>query len=81
MPERSNGHAWKACIRETVSGVRIPLSPRLQKQNPRQLCVSAGFVFGEYRAGAAGVPLGLTRFICDKPMLRAGGQHLMAGMI
>src|SRR5438874_10349445 len=27
MAERLKAHAWKACIRETVSGVRIPLSP------------------------------------------------------
>jgi len=25
--DRLGPHAWKACIRETVSGVRIPLSP------------------------------------------------------
>src|SRR5438874_8056384 len=29
MAERLKAHAWKACIRETVSGVRIPLSPPL----------------------------------------------------
>src|SRR5437762_9861394 len=27
MAEWLKAHAWKACIRETVSGVRIPLSP------------------------------------------------------
>ncbi len=27
MPEWSNGHAWKACVRETVPRVRIPVSP------------------------------------------------------
>jgi hypothetical protein len=27
MAERLKAHAWKACIRETVSGVRIPFSP------------------------------------------------------
>ncbi len=27
MAERSKAHAWKACIRETVSWVRIPLPP------------------------------------------------------
>ena len=27
MAERSKAHAWKACMREIVSRVRIPLSP------------------------------------------------------
>ena len=27
MAERLKAHAWKVCIRETVSWVRIPLSP------------------------------------------------------
>ena len=27
MAEWLKAHAWKVCIRETVSGVRIPLSP------------------------------------------------------
>ena len=27
MSERSKEHAWKACIRETVSRVQIPFSP------------------------------------------------------
>jgi hypothetical protein len=25
-------HAWKVCIRETVSGVRIPLSPQERRK-------------------------------------------------
>ena len=28
MAEWFKAHAWKVCIRETVSGVRIPLSPQ-----------------------------------------------------
>ena len=27
VAERSKAHDWKSCIRETVSRVRIPLSP------------------------------------------------------
>lgn len=27
VAERFKAHAWKACSRETVSGVRIPSSP------------------------------------------------------
>ena len=27
MPERSNGHAWKACVPSRVPRVRIPVSP------------------------------------------------------
>ena len=30
MPEWSNGHAWKACVPETVPWVRIPPCPRSQ---------------------------------------------------
>jgi hypothetical protein len=33
MAERLNAHPWKGCIWETVSRVRIPLSP------PRQLSI------------------------------------------
>ena len=32
MAERSKAHAWKVCIRETVSRVRIPLSPPTIRQ-------------------------------------------------
>ena len=28
MPERTKGHAWRACRRVTVSGVQIPVPPR-----------------------------------------------------
>ena len=31
MAERFKAHAWKACKRETVSRVRIPLSPPFLK--------------------------------------------------
>ena len=27
MAERLKAHAWKACLGETLTGVRIPLSP------------------------------------------------------
>ena len=36
MSEWSNEHAWKVCILETVSRVRIPLSPLAQKENQKQ---------------------------------------------
>ena len=32
VAEWLKAHAWKACKRETVSRVRIPLSPPLQKR-------------------------------------------------
>ena len=32
MPERSKGHAWKACVRANVPRVRIPLSPPLTRK-------------------------------------------------
>ena len=31
MTERLKVHAWKACVRETVPRVRIPLSPPFHK--------------------------------------------------
>ena len=31
VAERSKAHAWKACMRETVSWVRIPSSPPLKQ--------------------------------------------------
>ena len=31
MAERFKAHAWKACIEETLSWVRIPFSPPLNK--------------------------------------------------
>ncbi len=37
MAERLKAHAWKACIRETVSWVRIPLPPPYRRLNPLQL--------------------------------------------
>src|SRR6266567_611122 len=33
MAEWLKAHAWKACVRETVPWVRIPLSPPVLKQN------------------------------------------------
>src|SRR5262245_46536958 len=33
MAEWLKAHAWKACIRETVSWVRIPLSPPVRRTN------------------------------------------------
>lgn len=33
MAEWFKAHAWKVCIRETVSGVRIPLSPPFLTEN------------------------------------------------
>lgn len=32
MSEWSKEHAWKACIRATVSGVQIPISPFIVKK-------------------------------------------------
>lgn len=37
MTERLKVHAWKACVRETVPRVRIPLSPPLKN------CRTSGF--------------------------------------
>jgi len=34
VPERFNGHAWKACVPETVPRVRIPPCPPLQRPAP-----------------------------------------------
>src|SRR5690606_13428652 len=34
VAEWFKAHAWKVCIRETVSGVRIPLSPPLSCSEP-----------------------------------------------
>ena len=42
MAEWSIAHPWKGCIRENVSGVRIPLSPRVQNS-----AFGAFFVRGE----------------------------------
>ena len=33
MPERSNGRAWKARVRETVPRVRIPVSPPVLRRS------------------------------------------------
>ena len=33
MLEWLKRHAWKACIPKSVSGVRIPVSPRNEKRN------------------------------------------------
>ena len=32
VPERSNGHAWKACVHESVPRVRIPPCPPLMNK-------------------------------------------------
>ena len=40
MAEWLKAHAWKACVRETVPWVRIPLSPPERAKNPVKLCVS-----------------------------------------
>jgi hypothetical protein len=34
MAEWLKAHAWKACVRETVPWVRIPLSPPENSKNP-----------------------------------------------
>lgn len=34
MAERLNAHAWKACLRASVTGVRIPLCPPLIQNSP-----------------------------------------------
>lgn len=36
MPERSNGHAWKACVAVTSPRVRIPLCPPFSKRESSQ---------------------------------------------
>lgn len=46
MDEWFKSHAWKACIGESLSGVRIPLSPpEIGLKTPQELG-SAGFLFG-----------------------------------
>ena len=40
MSEWSNEHAWKVCILETVSRVRIPLSPLSTVRNCSKVCKS-----------------------------------------
>lgn len=45
MPERSNGHAWKACVQAIVPWVRIPLHPPLNFQNHLQARQSLQVVF------------------------------------
>ena len=37
MSEWLKEHAWKACVRVTVPGVRIPLSPIFERGNPEAL--------------------------------------------
>ncbi len=34
MAERLKAHAWKACVRESVPRVRIPVSPPVTNRNP-----------------------------------------------
>src|SRR4051794_15043761 len=36
MAEWLKAHAWKACVRETVPWVRIPLSPPFLRHSPSQ---------------------------------------------
>lgn len=37
MAERLIAHPWKGCIRASVSGVRIPLSPQNKERNAKAL--------------------------------------------
>ena len=45
MSEWSKEHAWKACIRATVSGVQIPISPPVKTAYP--IGLSGFFVFSD----------------------------------
>lgn len=47
MDEWFKSHAWKACIGESLSGVRIPLSPPGHPKNPRKVNDLRGFLFGD----------------------------------
>jgi hypothetical protein len=49
MAEWLKAHAWKACVRETVPWVRIPLSPppRLTENDPRGSMISKFGLFCE----------------------------------
>ncbi|WP_218647248.1 hypothetical protein, partial [Burkholderia pseudomallei] len=38
-------HAWKACIGESLSGVRIPLSPPDMAEKPCKINDLQGFLF------------------------------------
>ena len=45
VAEWLKAHAWKACKRETVSGVRIPSSPHTKIRNPCISIIYKGFLF------------------------------------
>ena len=44
MSEWSIEHAWKACVRETVPWVRIPLSPPVLTHSHEDLQISSVFL-------------------------------------
>lgn len=57
MAEWLKAHAWKACVRETVPWVRIPLSPPLSSCEPATRPPSGAFFFLSQRGLAAGSAL------------------------
>src|ERR1700733_14545217 len=54
MAERLKAHAWKACVRESVPRVRIPVSPpgSVALPRPGSVAANAGSSAGILQAGA-----------------------------
>ena len=44
MAEWFKAHAWKVCIRETVSGVRIPFSPQYSEKSDILLKIQFNYI-------------------------------------
>jgi hypothetical protein len=90
MAEWLNAHPWKGCMRVSASGVRIPLSPRVNEMNERRekKCPAALLWGFESRSHVAcdkrdGVEkIFYTKIIRDRislpPPFRASTRHLVS---
>src|SRR5262249_9167754 len=83
MAEWLKAHTWKACIRETVSWVRIPLPPPVRPYHTVSFCITSSHSTHEYHNENGALPASgrvmASLAVAPFAMVRAmgnGGQFL-----